>query len=1133
MMQRKKEISYFEIILLVIATFAFSYLIYESSLSLHAEEKRLDMEKSPLLKIYKAISKPMIPVVSAANATFGCCVDQTQGTYDNNVAQSSCKGKWYESPCNKIAGSANGCCVLGRETMQTTELHCQKRAEILGIEKEWKSNLTMQQCVELGKEKEIGACVSVSKSCTMVTKQQCTSSNASTNMFHVGVLCTEPALGTPCKKSKNTACFAGEDQIYYLDTCGNRANIYDSTKYDNDQYWRKVFAVKDSCNANSANGNADSKTCGNCNKFSGGFCAKADPNKIKPIYGENYCKPTSCIDSEGNPRKNGESWCVYDGKVDNIDYGNKLDAGKDTVGSRHWKQVCNMGEVNVEPCKDYRQEVCTQKKQTIQGKEVDYAECAYNPWRQCTSANSKSGGTNTVNSGQCDGKFCSKKTVAFDQFNFQACTPLWPPGFQGSGNPEKTNSDMCDTASTSCTVIYIKELSGCNPKVNKECEEQAFSDGMNEICRSLGDCGGYVNWLGKYTDGGYKVTNAPMVSLKNKYITYAKPLKIGQQEITPFYNETGKSYSIAAPSGQNPKAPKANNIFGIPPGALIAVGVVAGSGLVIGGIVAIFNVLAGIITAGVFLIAAIILFLIFFFLGLGKVCKKVTVNFKCKQWETPKGCVQADADKCNSDPLKPCSEYRCKSIGAACKIVNKGTKNEKCVPTANDGVPVVISADMNRSSANGTYTSVTPNGFTITNSNVPNGCVRAYTYLDLGILTNKLAECRYDFEEKDFKDMSADFKDVGNDSDGQYSTKHLTKFFLPEPAHMITYDPETGQFQQTTWNGDVTLYVKCSDVWGNENTNQYLIKSCVNPGPDVTPPMILRTIPESGSYIKKDREELTSIFLINEPAECKWSKENKGYDDMENNLTCTTTFDEGTDEGYICSTDLSLNDSLTSNYYVRCKDQPWLDLMNASDLANIGNPTRNTMTASFVYTLNKFDKLPVIESITPEGEIKTKEVPIGITLEAKTSGADGNLVCGWDVDGGYNYAVQMEETGGSTHTQRITSLNEGAHTLYVSCEDKAGDFAEKSSSIIITVDKSAPEITSLRKDGADISIGTNEPTECYTYGAACSGSESLIAAGFTTEHKITNAQVGKTYYIKCKDDQDNYSACKGILMSAG
>ena len=78
-------------------------------------------------------------------------------------------------------------------------------------------------------------------------------------------------------------------------------------------------------------------------------------------------------------RENGESWCVYDGKIGN---------GKDVVGSRHWKYYCHDGEVKVEPCADYRQEICVEGETVEEDFSFTGASCRVNAWRACLDINS-------------------------------------------------------------------------------------------------------------------------------------------------------------------------------------------------------------------------------------------------------------------------------------------------------------------------------------------------------------------------------------------------------------------------------------------------------------------------------------------------------------------------------------------------------------------------------------------------------------------------------------------------------------------------------------------------------------------------------------------------------------------------
>ena len=86
---------------------------------------------------------------------------------------------------------------------------------------------------------------------------------------------------------------------------------------------------------------------------------------------------------------------------------------------------------------------------------------------------------------------------------------------------------------------------------------------------------------------------------------------------------------------------------------------------------------------------AVILIVTSLFFG-GDDCDDYIVEYECKAWQAPSG--GDDCEKCNGDPLKPCSEYRCGSLGAACVLINEGSDDELCVDeNPNDALPPVLS----------------------------------------------------------------------------------------------------------------------------------------------------------------------------------------------------------------------------------------------------------------------------------------------------------------------------------------------------------------------------------------------------------------------------------------------------------
>ncbi|RMD65624.1 hypothetical protein D6817_05675, partial [Candidatus Pacearchaeota archaeon] len=126
--------------------------------------------------------------------------------------------------------------------------------------------------------------------------------------FYPGVLCTNEELGTNCVPTKETTCLPGKTEVYFVDSCGNPANIYDASKLRNKEYWGFVKDKQKSCNPNSANIN--SKTCGNCNYALGSICREATEDTGTPRYGDFICANLNCVDENGKERRHGESWCV-------------------------------------------------------------------------------------------------------------------------------------------------------------------------------------------------------------------------------------------------------------------------------------------------------------------------------------------------------------------------------------------------------------------------------------------------------------------------------------------------------------------------------------------------------------------------------------------------------------------------------------------------------------------------------------------------------------------------------------------------------------------------------------------------------------------------------------------------------
>lgn len=460
----------------------------------------------------------------------GCCIDTDEGICMENTPQRVCEsqtGTWKDDEKCNVPQCDLGCCILGDQASYVTLTRCKKLSAFYGLETNFKKNIKDEtSCVMLAQLEDKGACVyeqEYTKTCKFLTRAECLNMNKSkSNMtsppvFYKDYLCSADELATNCGPTTKTTCVEGKDEVYFVDSCGNPANIYDASKtYDKDKsYWQKIVPKANSCNFNDPSGNTGSKTCGNCQYFKGTICKEG-----KATYGDYSCKDINCYNTKnGKDYKNGESWCVDNGPVGQ---------GKDYVGGRHFRHICINGEEIVEACADYRNEICIENViSTYEGNFIE-AACRPNRWKDCIDQKTKEDCLNTdkrdcfwlkgadynVENSNSDLSLdivqTAKLKIAPDKY---ICLPNWPPGFkhwEGSGDAKT----VCNLGTVKEEVTYEKGLFG-GKKCIKNCQvlENSWALKMNNICKSLGDCGNYFNVVEKFSDKGsvWKVNNEKKV----------------------------------------------------------------------------------------------------------------------------------------------------------------------------------------------------------------------------------------------------------------------------------------------------------------------------------------------------------------------------------------------------------------------------------------------------------------------------------------------------------------------------------------------------------------------------------------------------------------------------------------------
>ena len=1109
-------------------------------------------------------SAPFAEGALCASTSFcreGCCYDEVAGIYDRGVLKSDCKVSWVaDANCN-LPGARLGCCVLGDNAIFETRGQCvvDSLVRVLGSRNvvDWRLDLNEGQCLLISSTQKKGACVLSEGKCKFTTEGDCFNYGGD---FSDGYLCTSKSLGTACEMTEQTTCVDGKDGVYFLDSCGNVANIYDSDRVGDVSYWDRVISLEDSCD--DGDGNANSDGCGNCNRFLGGICDSVTESRFDVDYGNFYCRDTSCM-FDGVEYKNGESWCVYDGVIGD---------GNDVVGSRHWKYVCSQGVVVVEPCADYRNQICVQTNTfDVDGKDVQFrnAACIANNWRECINLNSKKDGAK-----KCEDTLNCRvdNVVIADHFNFDVCLPKYPAGFNLEDyRYRKTAEGICDIADMSCTVVYApKTWGGCEIVANEGCLNGVFAEEMNDFCRGLGDCGGGVNIAGKYSKsykikGPFDLDGSMIVAL----ISLSKPIK-GQYAKVEDYSKYLEASGIwggpeAVPEGEGAEDIElfGSNAMNIGMGAAgigYAVGVYAttsfslsglaalatgpstlyaplsafagaaigaGIGMIAGAMLAkelglspggslLMSIGGGMVGASLFLSfigqqlwiisnpllfwVGVIVIVVSLFFG-GDDCDDVVVEFDCKTWVAPSG--GSDCDKCNGNPLKPCSEYRCNSLGAACELINKGTDNELCVDiNPRDVRPPILKPQLEVISDNEMYGGVTDAGFSLTS--VGGGCIDAYTPLMFGIATDEPALCKFDIEMNDFDDMAFDLG--GN----LYIQNHTTVFTLPDPSH--------GQSQGGNWTGELTFYIKCQDTHGHESSGFYGVDMCVNEGPDKTAPLIRATSPKNGGIVGFNVSSMNVTIVTDELATCKWGLSDVVFSEMGNELSCLDIMRKPSNvQGYVCSGIMPTTDG-NNVYYVRCEDQPWLD----------GGGNANV--ESFVYKMKKPSKMIEIDSIEPSDDFEINTEMTTIDLEVKTSGGGDVHYCSYSFSG-YETMIEMFEGGGKTHKQPLNRPT-GMNNIYIECEDETGDSVRDKVSFRIIRDSSTPQVARVWQDGGKLHVVTTEIADCrYSTESCMFNWDDGEMAGKGEEH-IFSVLRGDTYYVKCEDEFGNVPAGCSITVRA-
>lgn len=508
------------------------------------------------------------------------------------------------------------------------------------------------------------------------------------------------------------------------------------------------------------------------------------------------------------------------------------------------------------------------------------------------------------------------------------------------------------------------------------------------------------------------------------------------------------------------------------------------------------------------------------FLLLYKKTQYRVVTFNCRPWQAPTS--GADCEKCNDDRYD-CSEYRCKSLGQSCELVNPGTAEERCINNHRDDVNAPeIDVNWGELTAGHSYKDVKKlppgPGFEIVRDEADNGCIKAFTPLSFGITANEPAQCKIDSQSTQEIAKKDRFEAMSYWLGGSnlYKYNHTEVFSLPGPANL------QGENLTIKNDGNWTFFIRCRDFNGNQNEAEYAIRFCVDPSPDTTPPVVMATSIENNGYVPANTDSANVEFYVNEPASCKWSFDDQSYVSMENNMVCAgNVYEMNSLLLYTCKAELSGIDRNGTDFYIRCKDQPGA---NEND--------RMVMQNSFKFKLSGSTELKV-KNLQPNATIFGSTDPAKVELKVETLfGAEqGKAICFYateDNDGDY---IQFLETDDVVHKQR-QDLTDGSYTYWYKCVDRAGNIAKDSTSFNVDVDTSAPVVARVYEEGGKLKIVTVKNSECaYTFDNCnflFEEGTNMPTAG--TKVHVADWNHDKTYYIKCRDEFKNEEADCSVVV---
>lgn len=516
------------------------------------------------------------------------------------------------------------------------------------------------------------------------------------------------------------------------------------------------------------------------------------------------------------------------------------------------------------------------------------------------------------------------------------------------------------------------------------------------------------------------------------------------------------------------------------------------------------------------------------------------VEFQCQPWEAPNG--GSDCSQCNSNPLKPCTSYRCSALGQECVLLNANVQNPVCASLPPRSTPPVISAGEVETEGYEFQNENSAGSEIVTSDGSQQGCVNELTNLDFTLNTDEFAQCEWNFTEPStpaYIDYSKNGAVYGNEIDENLFEVNHT-LLLPVPS---IDDPNVQNVITTQANenapiikyGNLSVYVECQDGYNpaNFDVKPYVVNLCIVQGPPSA--VSFESVypnPANGTILPFGTTAENLTLLLPQPANCKYDTTGGiDYSDMQYSMNCKTGISDEVNGEWNCSTTLDLNGT-TNNFYFKCN-----------------NTVGKIDTQDWVYTLGvspsllKIDSVSLtsgIQQINFGGELDSGFEPITVNAKVETSGGgyEGNSYCSWATSSTMSNPwplMSPYSPAATIHNQPIIEMA-GGNLLYINCYDDAGNTASTSGEFIVNVHSSPPVITGAYNKNGNLNVVTNEPSTCYYNTNTCifnlNNPNATSMEGSNSVMHTAPWSPGIIYYTICKDNWGNIDTqCTAISPS--